>query len=58
MWSNENRMKLNPDKCKELRISLISFNAESKPFSDPIVINGKELEVVTNIKLLGLTWPY
>jgi hypothetical protein len=51
MWSNENRMQLNPDKCKELRIS---FNAESRPFH-PIVINGKELEVVTNIKLLGLT---
>ena len=43
-------MKLNPGKCKELRIS---FNAESRPF-DPIVINGKELEIVTNIKLLGL----
>jgi hypothetical protein len=44
-------MQLNPDKCKELRIS---FNAESRTF-DPIVINGKELAVVTNIKLLGLT---
>ena len=50
MWSVENRMQLNPDKCKELRIS---FNAKSRSF-DPIVVNGKELEVVTNFKLLGL----
>ena len=41
---------MNPDKCKELRIS---FNAKSRSF-DPIVVNGKELEVVRNFKLLGL----
>ena len=50
MWSIENRMQLNPDKCKELRIS---FNAKPRSI-DPIVVNGKELEVVTNFKLLGL----
>ena len=50
MWCVENRMQLNPDKCKELRIS---FNAKSRSF-DPIVVNGKELEVITNFKLLGL----
>ena len=43
-------MQLNPDKCKELRIS---FNAKSRSF-DPILVNGKELEVATNYKLLGL----
>ena len=53
-------MQLNPDKCKELRIS---FNAKPRSF-DPIVLNGKELEVVTNFKLLGvnihnkLTWNH
>ena len=52
MWSIENRMQLNPDKCKELRIS---FNAEPRSF-DPIVVNGQELEVVTNFKLLGLLY--
>ena len=46
-WSIKNRMQLNPDKCKELRIS---FNAKPRSF-DPIVVNGKELEVVTNFKL-------
>ena len=50
-WSKDNRMQLNPDKCKGLRIS---FNIQPRPF-DPIVIDGKELEVVTNVKLLGLT---
>ncbi len=44
-------MQLNPEKCKELRIS---FNAEPRSFV-PIVINRKELEAVTNFKLLGLT---
>ena len=34
-------MQLNPDKCKELRTS---FNAKPRSF-DPIVVNGKELEV-------------
>ena len=29
MWSIENRMQLNPDKCKELRTS---FNAEPRFF--------------------------
>ena len=50
MWSIENRMQLNADKCKELRIS---FNAKPRSF-DPIAVNGQELEVVTNFKLLNL----
>ena len=33
----------------------MSFNAKSRSF-DPIVVNGKELEVVTNFKLLGLNF--
>ena len=44
-------MQLNPDKCKELRIS---FNTEPRSFV-PIVLHGKVLEVVTSAKLLGLT---
>ena len=39
-------MQLNPDKCKELRISF----ANNRPPFQPVAINGKELA-----KLLGLT---
>ena len=50
-WSSDNRMKLNGDKCKELRVSFAGTQAE---FS-PVIINGKELEVVQHTKLLGVT---
>ena len=42
---------LNPDKCKEMRVS---FARDPECF-DAITIDGKELEVVKNAKLLGLT---
>ena len=50
-WSRDNRVQLNADKCKELRIS---FAKEQRVF-DPVIIEGKEVEVVTSTKLLGLT---
>ena len=50
-WSRENRAKLKTSKCKELRISF----AKQPAVFDPVVVNGKELEVVNCIKLLGLT---
>ena len=50
-WSTQNRVKLNCDKCKELRISFV----KDKPQFAPIVANGYELERVTCAKLLGLT---
>ena len=50
-WSRENRVQLNADKCKELRIS---FAKEQRVF-DPVIIEGKEVELVTCTKLLGLT---
>ena len=50
-WSRENRVQLNADKFKELRIS---FAKEQRVF-DPVVIEGKEVELVTSTKLLGLT---
>ena len=44
-------LELNEPKCKELRISF-----STKPASfDPIVINGKYIDVVPTAKLLGLT---
>jgi hypothetical protein len=50
-WSSENRVKLNPDKCKELRIS---FSNQPRAF-DPVVVDGKELDVVDTVELLGVT---
>ena len=50
-WSRENRVQLNADKCKELRIS---FAKEQRAF-DPVIIEGKEVELLTSTKLLGLT---
>ena len=47
-WSHENRVQLNADKCKELRIS---FAKEQRVF-DPVIIEGKEVELVTSTKLL------
>ena len=49
--SRENRVQLNANKFKELRIS---FAKEQRVF-DPVIIKGKEVELVTSTKLLGLT---
>ena len=49
-WSLENRVQLNTEKCKEMRIS---FTKSQQEF-EPILINGDTLEVVENVKLLGL----
>ena len=50
-WSHENRVQLNADKCKALRIS---FAKEQRVF-DPVIIEGKEVEWVTSTKLPVLT---
>ena len=50
-WSSDNRVKLNSDKCKELRIW---FAKEESHFAD-IVINNEELGLVNSAKLLGVT---
>ena len=50
-WSMQNRVKLNSEKCKELRISFV----KNEPQFAPIVVDGKEPERVTSAKLLGLT---
>ena len=50
-WSRENRVQLNADKYKELRIS---FAKEQRVF-DLVITEGKEVELVTSAKLLGLT---
>ena len=48
-WSTANRVKLNSEKCKELRISF----AKDQPDFHPPVIDGQSLEVVKSAKLLG-----
>ena len=51
-WSDENRVQLHPDKCKELRITF----SKNPSVLDPLVVNGKEIETVdNNAKLLGVT---
>lgn len=50
-WSFENRVKLNSEKCKELRISF----AKNKTQLAPIVVNNQELECVESTKLPGVT---
>ena len=48
--SNQNKFQLNESKCKELRISF----AKSAADFAPVVINGKAIEAVSTVKLLGL----
>ena len=50
-WSQNNKMKLNEAKCKELRIS---FSKVPRDFN-PILINDKSVKVVESCKLLGMT---
>ena len=47
-WSNRNRVKLNIDKCKELRISFVSVSREFPP----VVIGGECIKAVSDAKLL------
>ena len=51
LWSQNNKMKLNETKCKELRIS---FSKVPRDFN-PILINDKCVKVVESCKLLGMT---
>ena len=51
-WSQNNKMKLNEEKCKELRIS---FSKVPRDFN-PILINNKSIRVVKSVKLLGLSF--
>ena len=50
-WSHENRVVLNPDKYKELRISFFQI----PEVFDSVSIDDKEIEVVNSAKLLGIT---
>ena len=50
-WSALNKLQLNLDKCKELRID---FKKQKHNFN-PIIINIQQLEIVDHAKILGLT---
>ena len=50
-WSRLQEMQLNADKCKEM---IIDFKRNTHHFS-PLVLDGKELPVVSSAKILGLT---
>ena len=50
-WSKDNRLQLNGTKCKELRIY---FGKDVLDFAN-IRIDGIDLEIVTHVKILGLT---
>lgn len=51
-WSHKNKLQLNADKCK---VMIIDFKKQKHSF-DPITVEGKELEVVSNVKILGVRW--
>ena len=50
-WSDENRVQLHPDKCKELRLTF----SKNPTILDLLIINDKEIETVDNAKLFGVT---
>ncbi len=50
-WSHINRVQLNSDKCKEMGMT---FAKRLQEF-EPLHVDGKDLEVVETVKLLGLT---
>ena len=49
-WSALNKLQLNPDKCKELRID---FKKQKHNFN-PIIINIQQFEIVDHAKILEL----
>lgn len=53
-WTVTNLAELNEDKCKEFRIDF-SRNSSSSNTLAPIMVNGKELEIVNHAKILRLT---
>ena len=53
-WAEINLAELNEDKCRELRIDF-SGNSNRSNTLAPIMVNNKELEIVSNATTLGLT---
>ena len=50
-WSYNNLFRLHDDKCKELRIDY----KQDRSIFPPIIINGKHIKIVSEVKLLGIT---
>jgi hypothetical protein len=53
-WATSNMAELNEEKCKELRIDFSREPTENTSLH-PVLINHKEIEVVSYAKTLGLT---
>ena len=51
LWSNDNMFQIQPKKCKEMRIS---FRKIPETYED-ITINGKTIDVIRSVKILGVT---
>ena len=51
LWSRCNKLQLNVDKCKELTIDFKKINQSFVPIS----INNVDLDLVNNVKILGVT---
>ncbi len=50
-FASSHNMKLNPGKCKEM---CINFMHDHNILVNPIIIGNKEIECVSNYKLLGV----
>ena len=51
LWSNNNMFQIQPKKCKEMRISFRKI----PEIYENITINGKTIDVVRSVKILGVT---
>jgi hypothetical protein len=53
-WSHKNQLQLNADKCKEMIIDFKRF----KHTFDPIVVDDKELGIVSHARIIGVTMSH
>ena len=51
LWSNDNMFQIQPKKCKEMRISFKKIPG----IYENITVNGKTIDVVRSVKILGVT---
>ena len=52
LWSNDNMFQIQPKKCKEMRISFRKI----PEIYENTTINGKTIDVVRSVKILGVTF--
>ena len=54
-YDSSHGMKLNPSKCKELRIDFLQYKPSDLP---PLQMSGSVIEQVSSYKLLGVHLPH